>query len=198
MRKVTTALLLRFVFSVPWDVVPIGELGTLTRLVGIVLIGAAMMTIVAEGRCRKPDAILGTALAFTVASALSLIWTVSYSVTLQAAISYAQLFASVWVLREFARTDDQRRSLLMAFCLGSFVPMFSLFFNYMTGVEVGHGANIRYTATGFNANGVGLLLVVALPIAWYLMLSYRSRAVRILTVAFLTLAPIGVLLTGTR
>jgi O-antigen ligase len=198
MRKLTAALLWLYVFSVPWDIIPVAGLGTVTRLVGIALIGVALVTIMAEGRCRKPDAVFGMALAFTVASAMSLMWTVSYSATLQAVVSYVQLLGSVWVLREFARTEDQRRALLVAFCLGSFVPALSLLHNFMTGVEVGHGANIRYTATGLNANGVGVLLVVCLPIAWYLMLSYRMAAVRILACTFLVLAPIAVLLTGTR
>ena len=81
-------------------------------------------------------------------AAMSLLWTVSYSATLQAVVSYVQLLGSLWVVREFTRTPEQRRSLLVAFCLGSFVPMFSLLGNFMTGVEVGHGANVRYTATG--------------------------------------------------
>ena len=198
MRKLTTTLLWLYVFSVPWDVVPIAGLGTLTRLVGISLIGVAIVTITLEGRCRKPDAIFGIALVFTAASVMSLLWTVSYSATLEAVVTYVQLLLSAWVLREFARTREQRQSLIVAFCLGCFIPMFSLLHNFMTGVEVGHGSNIRYTASGFNANGVGLLLVVCLPFAWYLILTFRSVTVRALALIYLVLAPAAVLLTGTR
>ena len=157
MRRATGILLWLYVFAVPWDVIAIPGIGTTTRAVGLGLMSVAILTIVAGGRFRKPDAIFGLAIAFTALSAVSLLWTTSYPVTLEAVWSYAQLLGSVWVVREFARTPEQRQRLLVAFCLGALVPMVGLLNNYSSGIEVGSSG--RYTATGLNADGVGLLLV---------------------------------------
>jgi O-antigen ligase len=183
-------------FTVPWDVIPIPGLGTSTRLVGIAVIGAAVLTVLAEGRFRKPDMIFGLAIAFTVASALSLLWTISYSATVEAAWSYAQLLASVWVAREVARTREQQQWLLVAVCLGLFVPLGGLLNNYRTGVYH-YSLGSRFTADGYNADAVGLLLALGIPIAWHLVLTFTG-AVRAMALTYFAIAPIGILLTGTR
>ena len=70
-----------------------------------------------EGRFRKPDAVLGFAIAFSVWGALSLLWTISYANTVRLATTYAQLVASVWVIREFVRTREEMQPLLVAILL---------------------------------------------------------------------------------
>jgi hypothetical protein len=83
MRNLTRYLLWAYVFTVPWDNLALPLVGTLSRAFGLVVVGAAVLTIAAEGRVRKPDAVLGFAIAFSVWSALSLFWTLSYENTLQ-------------------------------------------------------------------------------------------------------------------
>jgi O-antigen ligase len=159
-------------------------------------VSAAALATVIDGRFRKPDAVLGWAVAFAVWGGLSLLWTVSYDNTLIRAMTYAQLVVSVWVIREFVRTRDDVQLLLTALCLGTFVPLTGLLANFMSGIEIGRGAG-RFSGGGLNADALGLLAVLGLPMAWLLIVQRRG-IVRILALVYFTLTPIALLLTATR
>lgn len=195
MRRATRCLLWLFVFSMPWDVVALPAIGTISRLLGIAAVGAGVLTTVAETRFRRPGVIFWLALAFTVSSVLSLFWTISDAATLGRAWTYAQLLGIVWIVWEFARTGEDQQSLLVAFSLGAFVPVADLLRNFNAGVP--SLDDIRYSAGGFNANDLGLTLVLGIPMAWQLLLNCRG-AVRFMASIYCLVAPVGVLLTGSR
>src|SRR5262245_27617519 len=196
MRRIAEFLAYLFVFTVPWDeTLPVPGIGTITRLIGLALAGVTILTGVVEGRFRKPDKIFAMAIAFIVSNVVSLLWTISLPATTQAVWTYSQLLGSVWVLREIARTQEHQERLLVAFSLGTFVPIASLMFNFVGGSSIGEAG--RYTAAGWNADGIGMLLALAIPIAWHL-LQTRRGAIRVLAIAYFALAPIGILLTAAR
>jgi O-antigen ligase len=85
---------------------------------------------------------------------------------------------------------------MTALMLGSFVPLIDLLNNFRLGRGIGANAQ-RFTGAGINADGVGLLLVLTLPIAWYLLL-HRRGVVRVAALVFVVVAPVGLLLTATR
>jgi O-antigen ligase len=64
---------------------------------------------------------------------------------------------------------------------------------------VSYGSGVtRFAAAGFDANELGLTLALAIPIAWYLSIT-RTRPVMVwLNRAYLPMAVIAVLLTGSR
>jgi O-antigen ligase len=195
MRRVTRGLLLLFVFTVPWDVVTLPGVGTVSRIVATLALAAAVLTAATEQRFRKPNVVLGLAIAFTLVSALSLLWTVSYDATVQRVATYAQLAGSVWLVNEFARTREQQQSLLGAFCLGAFVPMADLLNNFRNNVQISMAG--RFSAHGINANELGLTLVIGIPFAWYLII-HRRGIVRVMALIYFVVAPFAILLTGTR
>jgi O-antigen ligase len=195
MRSATRFLLLLFVFVTPWDAVALPLFGSITRLLGLAAIGTAVLTVALEGRMRKPDTIIWLAIAFAGWSALSLLWTISYEDTAVRAFTYVQLVATVWMVREFARTREQQQSLLIAFCVGAFVPVVSLLVNFMSNREISMRG--RFSADGLNADDVGLTLAIVIPMAWYLFLQ-RSGTVRAMAFASFGIAPLAILLTGTR
>lgn len=196
MTRLTFWLLAGFVFTVPWDVVQFSGGSALSRLVGLATMGAAALTVVARGRFRKINLIVALAAAFTGWAALSLVWTISYPDTLQRVITYVQLLGSVWVVNEIAKNHEDQQWLLVAFILGEFVPLFLLLKNFNSGVQT-YALRDRYTATGFNADDIGLTLVIGIPIAWHLIQSFRGP-VRVVAATFFALAPLAILLTGTR
>ena len=81
MRNLTRYLLWAYVFTVPWDNFALPLVGTVSRAFGLAVVGATVLTIAAKGRVRRPDAVLGFAIAFAVWSVLSLLWTLSYEYT---------------------------------------------------------------------------------------------------------------------
>lgn len=196
MTKVTRALLFAFVFTVPWDNFALPVLGSVSRAFGLAVVAAAVATTALRGRIRKPDAVLCFALAFGGWTALSLLWTMTYATTVVRAITFVQLAASVWVIREFVRTREEVETLVIALCFGLFVPLVDLLNNFRTGRTISVWQS-RYTAVGINADGIGLLMVLGFPIAWHLLMRRRGL-VRVVALIYVAAAPIGLMLTATR
>jgi len=199
MRSITGWLLWLFVFTVPWDVVAIEGIGALSRLIGVALLGTALLTTAIEGKFRKPTAIFAVASAYIAFTALSLLWTISYPDTVQIALTGVQILGSLWVVTEFTRTRDQQQSLLVAFCLGELIPLAGIFNSFRTGNRLMFSE--RYTAIGLNADDIGLTLAMGIPIAWHLIRTYSGslrRTVRAAGLIYFVLAPVAILLTGTR
>jgi O-antigen ligase len=195
MRNLTRYLLWAYVFTISWDVIPLGLLGSISRVVGLAFVSMALLTMIQQARFRKPEPILAFAAAFSVFGMLSLLWTISYQDTATRAFTYVQLLGSAWLIREYVRTREQTEPLMTAFCLGSFVPMTSVLRNFSTGVTT--QGETRFTATGANANILGILLVIGLPLAWHLIL-HRRGVVRAVAVIYFALTPLVLLLTATR
>jgi O-antigen ligase len=196
MRKLTGYLLWVFVFTVPWDNFPLPIVGSVSRVFGLAVVGAAVLTMLVEARFRKPDAVLGFATAFSVWGALSLLWTISPETTVVMAATLAQSVAGVWVIREFVRTREQVQPLLVAICLGLFVPLVDLMNNFRLNVSVNRFEG-RFSGSGLNADRLGMYLVLGLPIAWHLLMTRRG-IVRVIAAIYFLAAPVGLLLTGTR
>ncbi|MEP7308726.1 MAG: O-antigen ligase family protein [Acidobacteriota bacterium] len=196
MRRLTRYLLWAFVFTVPWDNFPLPIVGSVSRVFGLALVGVALLTIVMQGRFRRPDGVLVLSIAFSVWGTLSLLWTISYETTVVAAITLAQFVASVWVIREFVRTREEIQPLLGATCLGLFVPLVSIFNNFRLGISINRYES-RFTGSGFNADQAGLYLVLGLPIAWHLIM-HRRGILRVAGVIYFVAAPVGLMLTATR
>jgi O-antigen ligase len=186
-----------YVFTVPWDALVIPGLGGLTRLLGLVTFAVALLTVISERRIRRPGVIVGMAAAFTVWSALTLLWTISYGATVVSVWSCVQLFVSVCVIREFARTEREVRSLLVAFCVGTFVPIINLISNVGS---ITPAAKERFTTDGaiyLNANDLGLVFALTLPIAWFLQ-QRAGGVVRVIARLYLIVGPGALILTAAR
>jgi O-antigen ligase len=197
MRSVTRTLLWLFVFSVPWGLDAFPGVGTITRVLGIVTLGAGALTKVTEARMRRPSVIFWFALVFTCSTAVSLFWTISYEETLGRVITYIQLLGLVWIVWEFARTLDEQQSLFAAYCFGTFIPIVSLLRNFDADVRI-HPDDLRYSASGINANHLALTLVIGFPIAWHLFMRHRTAAVRLVAGFYCVVAPVAIVLTGGR
>jgi O-antigen ligase len=196
MRKVTLLVLWLFICSVPWGIDwTLLEIGTITRLIGIIAIGAGLLATASEGRIRRPDAIVWCAVAFAGVSFLSLLWSIS-GYTAERVGTYIQFAALVWLVREFAPARRDQDALRLAFCIGGLIFVFELLRNYGIGLHVQDNAG-RYTATGINPNFVGFVLVTGLPMAWHLFLNHRG-AVRVVSSLYCLVAPVTVVLTGSR
>jgi O-antigen ligase len=195
-RNLTRYLLWAYVFTVPWDNFALPLVGTISRAFGLVVVGASVLTIAGEGRVRKPDAVLGFAIAFSVWSVFSLLWTVDYEKTVVTIQTVAQLAASVWMIREFVRTREDVQPLLAALLFGLFVPLADLLNNFRLGVGIEVDSQ-RFSAVGLNADAVGLFLVLGLPIAWHLLM-HRRGIVSAVALIYVVTAPVGLMLTATR
>jgi O-antigen ligase len=199
MRKVTYWLLWIFVFSIPCEpFISFEMVGTLSRVLGATVVISGIITILIEGRIRRPGPIFYIALVFTAAALLSLLWTVSLEGTVSQVVTYAQLLGVVCVVWEFARRAEEQELLMVAYCLGALVAIGDALQHYSAGITTLQGfAGLRYSARNFDPNDFGLTLALAIPMAWYLFLARRGL-IKWMGAAYLPLASLAVLLTASR
>jgi len=190
-----SVLLWLFVFTTPWDAVPLPFVGSLSRAVGLAVLVPMVLVTMMRGRIRKPDWILLLSIAFGWWSAMSLLWTNSFDATVRMVFSYGQLIVLVAIMRELVRTPAQQETLFVAFFLGCFVPMASLLYNFHSNVRL--SMTDRFTATQINADDLALTLVLGLPMAWQVVRRRRGVS-RAIALVYFVLAPTSTLLTGTR
>jgi O-antigen ligase len=120
------------------------------------------------------------------------------------------LLILIWLIWELAFTEQRVTGLLNFYIAGTCVSSVSMFRNFITGRTVGQigyeeGAwtdrtidSDRYTVEGFNANDLGLLFAMSIPITIYLISRRKGGAVTYLYWLQLVAAITVILLTGSR
>jgi len=195
MRKIAFFLLVVFVFSVPSEQVWILPLiGTPSRVVGALAIGAGLLAMFVQGQTRKPGAQLWFTTLFVICNLMSLLWTMNVDVTVERAMTYFQLLPIVWLVWEFGRGRDEHDVLLAAFCVGALLALYSQFMNFAAGIQwMGAGpTEARYSATNTDPNELGVTLAVCIPMVWYFFVTRRG-SFRVVGLALIPLALIGIL-----
>ena len=188
-----------FVFAVPWqDMVVLPGLGTMSKLLGIGAVGATVLHVLVRGKLRRPALFHWLVLGYLCWILLSTFWAIAAPASIQRKIlTYLQILFMVWVIWETTPTRSRLAAMLQAFVLGAYVAAGSTILNYATGVALTHSAS-RFAASGFDANDIGMLLALALPMAWYLASSSRSVFLQWLNRAYFVVGIVAILLTGSR
>jgi O-antigen ligase len=201
MRKITFWLSLLMIFIIPWeDTLSISAIGSLSRLIGLVVAGFWLLTILTEGRARKPHPFHVLVLLFFLWNALSYFWSQDIPGTVERIITYAQIFLMLLIVWELYKKPTDLIAGLQAYVLGSYVCIASSIINYLEG-RVAVSFEVRYSATGINAVDLSLLLLLGIPLAWHLFLQLdkkKYRILRFIDIVYLPLAVFAILLTGSR
>ncbi|HWN18342.1 MAG TPA: O-antigen ligase family protein [Gemmatimonadales bacterium] len=193
------------VFAIPWEnVVTVPGIGTISKLFGIGAFGVTLLRVLLQKKIRRLAPFHWAAFAYLCWILLSVLWSVNETChegklcdVPQTINTYVQLFLMLWVLWEATPTASRITNLLQAYVLGAFVAAASTIHNYSIGASAGHAAT-RFTATGFDANDLGMMLALALPMAWYLASVSRYSLQRWLNRAYFAFGGVAILLTGSR
>ncbi len=186
------------VFAIPWqDMIVLPGLGTVSKLLGVAALGATVLQVLFTARVRKPVAFHGIVALFICWVLLSTFWAIAQPLSIERKVNtYLQMMVMVWVIWETAPTRARLASLLQAYVIGAYVAAGATIYNYLTGsVEKDYG---RFAATGFDANDLGTLLALALPMAWYLATAASYPWQRGLNRAYFVIGLVAILLTGSR
>ena len=198
MRRITWVLLLLFAFAVPWEYsLDLGEpLGNIARILGLLMLLAAIPAVFQSGRLRTPGAMLWLSLAFYLWLCCSYLWSIEPLVTLTRISGFFQEMVVVWLIWEFAESAGDLRALMRAVVAGSWVLALLTLANFATAQAVAD--QIRFTAEGQDPNDVARFLDLAFPLAALLVNSERRWYWRLLAAGYLPLGFIAVLLTASR
>lgn len=195
MDRPVFVLLWILVFTVPWtDMLVLGSAGTIARVLGVVTIGVAALTVLATGRVRSLKGIHILMIVFVWWAGLSFYWSLAPDRTFQQWGTYVRLIAMVWVIWQFGQTVYRTRCLMQALVLGAFVAIAGTFAQRM---QADQPLGMRFAASGFDENAMGLILAMAIPVSWHLSTLSRGPGAW-LNRLYIPLAVIAILLTGSR
>lgn len=199
MRRLAFWLLLLLVFTVPWEYLwRVGEMTMVSRAIGVVAAGAWLLAAAAAGRVRQPGLLLGLMAAFVAWTGASILWSLDSTLSGDQAFTYLQLLVFAVILWDLIQSERDLRLTLQAYVLGSWVVVLRMVETYLTGDMMR-----RFTVGEFNQNTLGLVLALALPMAWHL----ASRAgagpdptarLRLVNLAFIPGAIFAIFLTSSR
>ncbi|MDQ3136657.1 MAG: O-antigen ligase family protein [Gemmatimonadota bacterium] len=200
MTSVAYGALWFFTFALPWEnIIVIPGVGTISRLAGMLALGLAVLAAVVSGRFRRWRFFQTGALLFVIWSA----WNTygggyafygDYEMMTAKFRTYVQLLAVLWMIWELAPNERRVRGLLVAFVAGAAVASLNTIFVYRTQ----GGTLSRFAAVGFDPNDLAATLALALPMAWYLSITYRHPVLRWASRLYLPLAFVAIGLTGSR
>jgi O-antigen ligase len=199
MRKAAWGLLLLFAFAIPWEVslnLP-APFGNIARIIGLVLLLAAIPAVLQAGRLRTPGPMQWLVLALYLWFCCSYFWTIEPLATLEKMRAYFQELMIVWLVWEFAESPRDLRALLRATVAGSWVLAALTLANFGSAQAIAEG-QIRFVAEGQDPNDVARFLDVGFPLAALLLTSERRWAGRLLALGYFPLALVAVVLTASR
>ena len=188
-----------FVFTVPWqNVVFIPGLGTISKLLGIGAIAGTLLHVLFSGKVRPLISFHWLAIAYLMWILMSAFWAIARQESILSDVNtYVQIFVMMWVIWEAAPTGARLTGLLQAYVLGAYVAAGSTIFNYLTGAAIKQDAT-RFSASGFDPNDLGMLLALAVPMAWYITTKSSNPFQRWLNRLYFVVGSVAILLTSSR
>lgn len=199
MRRIAWGLLLLFAFTIPWEYsLDLGEpLGNIARIVGLLLLLAAIPAILQAGRLRTPGPLQWAVLAFYLWFCCTYFWTIEPRATLEAIRTGFQSMMVVWLVWEFAESAEDLRALLRAYVAGSWVLAVLTMANLGSATAIAAG-QIRFVAAGQDPNDVARFLDLGFPLAALLLNSESRWPGRLLALGYLPLGLVAMVLTASR
>jgi O-antigen ligase len=193
--KIAFGSLWLLVFAMPWeDAITISGFGTSVRLIGMVTLGLGVLAVVERGRVRRPALGHVVMALFVVLAVLSYLWSLYPEGTLIEAFSYVQLLTMVWLIWELAPGVQEQMHLMRAYVFGTFVSGIDTFYLFLSHQE---SVYQRYAGAKLDANDLGLIMALSIPMSYYLLIQQPGRMVWVYRV-HLILAGTTILLTASR
>lgn len=196
MRKLTFFLLTLMIFSLPWDnAVRFQIIGAFGRLIGLLTLCVAILTVLLDGKFRRINKFHLILSLFILWGINSYFWSISPIDTFNRIFTNIQLLVFVWVIWEFTRTKKQLIVLLQSYILGAFIPVGMLIFNFLMSNSSFIG---RYSVAGFNPNFLGIILIVGIIYANYLIQISPNKNLLLINRLYIPISFFAILLTGSR
>jgi len=190
-----------FIFVVPTEkIVVLPGLGSVARIVGALAMLTWFLSVLLGSPLRSVKPFHTLFFLFVLWNCASLFWSVDVAATQERMVTWVQLGLVVVLIWDLL--DNQKLTIIaiQAFVLGALLGACGIIYNYLGSSEFVYG---RYSAAGQHSVNIGLILALAIPMAWYLVLqkppnSTVASLLRLLNILYLPLACIGIALTGSR
>jgi O-antigen ligase len=199
MRRIAWVLMLGFAFAVPWEYsLDLGPpMGNVARLLGLLLLLAAIPAVLQAGCLRRPGALQWLTLALFLWFCCSCFWTIDQATTIAKLRGYFQEMMIVWLVWEFAESPRDLRWLLRVFLAGSWVLAILTLADFRS-AEALLAEQVRFTAYGQDPNDVARFLNLGFPVAALLADGNAGWWENLLALGYVPLGVVAVLLTASR
>jgi O-antigen ligase len=195
-RKAAFFFLWLLVFVIPWENgVVIHGFGTITRVVGILAFGMALLAVLESGTLRTLAAQHVIMFLFFFWASLTYFWSFDPSATAVSIYTFVQICAMVWLVWEFAQTRKEQIVLLYAYTAGALVSSVAALVGFFRNTGLNNG---RYTGMGFNPGDLAFILALAIPISLYLAVQERRKILVWLAGVTTVLSFCAIVLTASR
>ena len=193
--KLAFASLWLLTFAIPWeDAITIPGFGTSVRLIGVVTLLLGLMAILERGTLKRPVAGHFMMALFVISAAMSYLWSLYPEGTLTQTVTYIQLFALVWLIWELCPGIREHKQLMQAYVLGTFVSGTDTIYRFLAHQEAAYQ---RYAGSGLDANDLGLIMALSIPVSYHLLIQEKGRMVWVYRLQII-LAVTTILLTASR
>jgi O-antigen ligase len=182
-------------FAIPWeDAITISGFGTSTRLIGVVAVVLGALAIIEKGTIRRPAPGHLMMALFVTSAAASYMWSLYPEGTLNQTVTYVQLLVLVWLIWELAPRVGEQKRLMQAYVLGTFVSGIDTIYKFLSHQQAAYQ---RYAGSGLDANDLGLMTALSIPVSYCLLIQEKGPMVWVYRLQ-LALAGTTVLLTASR
>jgi len=201
LRNIALILLVLFVFVVPTEkIMVLPGLGSLARIVGALAMLTWLLSVVLGSPLRTIKPFHTVFFLFIIWNSASLLWSVDVNATQERIVTWVQLGLVVLLIWDLLDSRKLTVFAVQAYVLGAMSAAGGIIYNYLQSTEFVYG---RYSAAGQHSVNIGLIIALAIPLAWYLVLqkpqnSKMASVLRLFNILFLPLACIGIALTGSR
>lgn len=170
-------------------------LGTLGRIAGIFCFLSAFISVLTEQSNRALGPFQFTFGLFTLWAMMSFFWSIDQKQTLTSIITFIQLYVLILLVWEFVQSEQDQLALMNAYVLGAYVSVVGIVIAFTGGNQYQY---MRYSASGFNPNDLGLILALGVPLAWRLTLEKKHTIVAWLYRLYIPSALVAITLTASR
>jgi O-antigen ligase len=187
---------------IPWEgVIRIAGLGTGSKMMGYLLTAFWLVTVLYTKRLRKPAPFQIVFYLFVLWNALTVYWSADPDETLAFVSTYAQLLILAFIWWDLYTTRASILAGLQAYVLGAYVSVGGAIANYFSGYSF-YDHYDRYSPGETNPDGFGFIMVLGLPVAWFLGATLKgtkfSGLLKLINYVYIPTALLGIALSGTR
>ena len=196
MSTIAYLVLWVFVFALPWEnaVSVITGTAIVTKITGGLAFAAAVAAVVVSAQVRRWHPLHLVALMFIIWTGGELFFIHSGQRLPYKFTTYVQLFLVLWIVWEIASTGPRLLGLMMAYVFGGYVAALATLMLYRQAA----GQMKRFAAVESDPNSLAMTLALALPMAWYLGMTYRNPLLRWICRGFLAVGLVAIGLTASR
>lgn len=192
-RSAAFWLLMAFAASVPLeDIGHLGPLGSAAKVAGIAAAAGgayALFTDLPMRRVALTHFLFGL---FVVWVVLSYFWTTDPSLTLNRGVTFVELLILAWLIWQETRSTQACESLMLAYVAGATAGCIE---SIATHHSI-HGGVGRLSVG--DPNSFGVSVVIAMVMAYHVIITTTSRWKRIACIGFLPISALGVFATASR